>query len=330
MARRAFGPATAQLVQAIARADVGPAMIACSGGADSLALAAATVLHHRPRQVEVRAVIVDHQLQQNSGAIADQAAGQLQQLGIPAVIVRVTVADSHDGPEAAARRARYQALTGQRQLGESVLLGHTLDDQAETVLLGLMRGSGTRSLAGIPARRGFFVRPFLGVRAAITRQACRELGLTWWEDPHNEDVRFTRVRIRRRVLPFLETELGPGITEALARTAAMTADDADLLDDLAAAAWDHIVTENPRAPETGPRLSCTALAAQPPALRSRIVRRWLIASGSAEVSYRHVHAVLGLVTNWHGQGPIMCPGVRVWRRDGYLVVQASLDRPETG
>ena len=128
------------------------------------------------------------------------------------------------GREAAARTARYAALDAVADaLGRDVLLGHTLDDQAETVLLGLGRGSGPRSIAGMRPRSGRYLRPLLGVRRATTEAACRALGLDCWDDPHNDDRALQRVRLRREVLPLLEDVLQGGVAEALARTAVLTA-----------------------------------------------------------------------------------------------------------
>ena len=313
MARRELGPATLAVSQAVAAAltesDV-HLLVACSGGADSLALAfgahrAATA--HRRR---LTAVVIDHALQPGSAAVAARAEDQLCGLGFGEVVVvpvRIEVADP-GGPEAAARQARYAALRAEAATRQATIwLGHTLDDQAESVLLGLARGSGTRSLAGIAPRADRLVRPLLSLRRSVTEQACTELGLDPWRDPHNADPRFTRVRVRSQVLPTLEAELGPGIAEALARTAALARDDADLLDRLAADAD----------PGTD-ILDCAALLALPAALRTRVIRRWLLRHGAAEVASRHVAMVSGLVTAWRGQGPIDLPGVRVTREDGSL------------
>ncbi|HZA71401.1 MAG TPA: tRNA lysidine(34) synthetase TilS, partial [Propionibacteriaceae bacterium] len=206
------------------------------------------------------------------------------------------------------RAARYAAL--QREAASrqaSIWLGHTLDDQAENVLLGLARGSGPRSLAGMAPRAGRLVRPLLGLRRSLTEQACAELGLDPWSDPHNDDPSFARVRVRRTVLPTLEAAIGPGVAEALARTAALTRDDADLLDALAAEADPGTDT-----------LDAAALGDQPAALRSRVIRRWLLRHGADEVTAQHVSSVDALVTRWHGQGEIHLPGVRVTRQDGVL------------
>ncbi len=313
MARRALGPATLQVVQAVEAVLAGPALVACSGGPDSLALAAAASLVSSRRGLAVRAAVVDHGLQPGSAGVAADVAGRVALLGLPTAVLTVTVRGGGDGPEASARHARYAALEAEAA-GEPVLLGHTLDDQAETVLLGLARGSGARSLAGMPRRRGPFVRPLLGLRAATTREACAELGLDPWLDPHNGEERFARVRVRERVLPVLEAELGPGIAEALARSAGLLRADAELLDVLAGEAL---------ATRTGEELDCGWLAALPEALRARVLRDWLRAAGATDLAATHLESVAALVTAWHGQRWAEAPGVRVHRTGGRLRVSPS-------
>ncbi len=310
MARKALGPATLQVVQAVTAAVGGPMLVACSGGADSLALTAAAAVVAGRRQDPVRAVVVDHGLQSGSDAVAAAAAAQVEaRLEVPAQVVRVVVADSGSGPEAAARDARYAALERAVQDGEMVLLGHTLDDQAETVLLGLARGSGPRSLAGMAPVRGVFVRPLLGLRRELTAACCAEVGLTPWLDPQNSDDSFARVRVRRRVLPMLVSELRPCVAEALVRTAELARADADLIDDLAAAQLALV---------DGERLDCLLLCELGGALRSRVLRMWLLDQGAREVSSFHLGAVNELVTDWHGQRWVELPGVRVRRVGGHL------------
>ena len=213
-------------------------LAACSGGADSLALAAA-LAHEAPRLgLRGGGVTVDHGLQEGSAAQASRVGAILLALGLdPVRQVRVTVPPGAGGPEAAARSARYTALEQEAQQtgAAAVLLGHTRDDQAETVLLGLARGSGARALAGMPARRGRFRRPMLGLARATLREACLAQRLEPWDDPHNRDPSYARVRVRHQALPALEEALGPGIAEALARTAAQLAADCEALDDLARA-----------------------------------------------------------------------------------------------
>jgi tRNA(Ile)-lysidine synthase len=281
-------------------------LVAVSGGADSLALAAATGWVAPKLKLRAGAVIVDHQLQPASAAQAATVADVCRRLGlVPVVVETVTVGDT-GGPEAAARAARYSALDAAalRHAAETVLLGHTLDDQAETVLLGLARGSGTRSLAGMAARSGRYRRPLLSLRRAETEQACRVQQLTPWRDPHNADPRFARVRVRADALPALEAALGPGVAEALARTAALARDDADARAEMAAKA-------------AAEGLSVGVLAGLAPAVRRRVLRLSAVAAGAVagRLSAGHLGAIDKLVTDWHGQGPISLPGGLVALRE---------------
>lgn len=275
--------------------------VAVSGGADSLALAASVA-----RLVPgASAVVVDHQLQPGSADVALRAARQCSELGLVARVEPVSVQGS-GGPEAAARNARYAAL---RPAKGVVLLGHTLDDQAETVLLGLGRGSGPRSIAGMRAYDPPWGRPLLGVSRAVTRAACAEQGIEVWEDPHNADPSFTRVRLRHEVLPLLEEVLQGGVSSSLARTAAQLREDCDALDSLAEAfAGDCCAVDD--------------IAELPAALRRRVVRSWLIDEGVPELSDSHLRRVDALVSEWRGQGGVWLPGGFVVRRaHGRLVVE---------
>jgi tRNA(Ile)-lysidine synthase len=216
----------------------GPVLVACSGGADSLALLAATVFEARGT-TRVFGVTVDHGLQDGSADHAARVVAQMVALGADETAsARVQVDASGQGPEAAAREARYAVLEQMAAHfgAAAVLLGHTLDDQAETVVLGLARGSGGRSIAGMRPAFDVFRRPLLGVRRSQTEGACRAEGVEFWTDPHNDDPRFTRSRVRHTVLPLLERELGPGVAETLARTAEQLRPDMEALDDLAAEA----------------------------------------------------------------------------------------------
>ena len=230
-------------------------LVACSGGADSLALAAATAFVASRDALRAGAVVVDHGLQEGSADVAARAGEQCRALGLDPVEVRRVRVGSRGGLEAAARHARYALLDGvaHRAGAAAVLLGHTLDDQAETVLLGLARGSGARSLAGMAAGRGIYRRPLLGLRRADTEAVCSANGLTWWTDPTNGGAAGAagaptqagaadlplRSQVRTRVLPVLEDVLGPGVAVSLARTADQLREDADLLDDLAARLLDR-------------------------------------------------------------------------------------------
>jgi tRNA(Ile)-lysidine synthase len=291
-------------------------LAACSGGADSLALAAALAFEGPRRGLRPGGVTVDHGLQPGSAEQAGRVTAVLAELGLdPVHAVRVTVArpggaGAYPGPEAAARAARYAALDVIAPAPAAILLGHTLDDQAETVLLGLARGSGARALAGMAPVSGRYRRPLLGVRRAQTRAACAALRLTPWEDPHNSDPAYARVRVRRALLPALEEQLGPGVAEALARTAGQLRADADALDELAAAAAARIADGQPGLP-------AGALAAQPPAIRSRLLRTAALAAGvpAGALSHQHVTQMEALVTGWHGQRGVDLPGgIRCRRR----------------
>jgi tRNA(Ile)-lysidine synthase len=290
-------------------------LAACSGGADSLALAAALAFVAPRAGLRAGGVTVDHGLQEGSAQRAATVAALMGKLGLdPAHSVTVTPAN---GNEAAARAARYEALDHQARecRATTVLLGHTLDDQAETVLLGLARGSGSRSLAGMPARRGLYRRPLLGLRRATTAAACAELGLDPWQDPHNHDFRFTRARVRHQLLPVLEEALGPGVAEALARTAGQLRADAECLDDLAFAESGRL-----RGNCSDPAgLDASSLKELPAAIRTRVLRDAAIMAGCPHgaLTAGHVERIEELVTGWRGQRWVDLPGgVRARRRDG--------------
>lgn len=265
--------------------------VALSGGADSLALTAVAA-KLRP----TTALIVDHRLQAGSDSVADAARRDALALGCVAAQVVTVEVGRAGGPEAAARQARYAALDAARD-GAAVLLGHTLDDQAETVLLGLGRGSGPRSIAGMRPHDPPWHRPLLGVRRTLTHAACDELGLTAWQDPHNAESRFTRVRLRHEVLPLLEDVLGGGVAEALARTATALREDTETLDELAGEALAGVRTE-------AGDLDAARLAAVPGALRRRVIRAWLLDSGACDLTDTQIRAVDRLVTAWRGQGGV--------------------------
>jgi tRNA(Ile)-lysidine synthase len=301
-------------------------LAAVSGGADSLALAAATAFVAPRAGLRAGAVVVDHALQPGSDAVAATTAASCRSLGLaPVEVVRVEVRDDGSGPEAAARTARYAALqqAADRLGAGAVLLGHTRDDQAETVLLGLARGSGTRSLAGMPARRGVLRRPLLDVPRATTAAACAALGLTPWCDPHNDDARYARVRARA-LLPQLERALGPGVVSALARSATLARDDADALD---AEAAEQSARLRRRA-DDAPGLDAIRLGELPPAVRRRVLRLAALDAGCppGRLSGRHLEALDSLVVRWKGQGPLALPGgVRALRRCGRLLLVDHTD-----
>jgi len=325
--RPGLDPAVADVRRAVRVALAGldgPIVVGLSGGADSLALAAAVAFEAPKAGLSASAVVIDHGLQAGSEQVAARAAAAAESLGLRARTIRVEVG-VEGGPEAAARDARLDGLrAAAREAGASVvLLAHTLDDQAETVLIGLARGSGATSLGGMsPVREDDgirWVRPLLGLRRATTRAACVAEGLPPWDDPHNLDRRFLRVRVRQDVLPLLETSLGPGVAEALARTADQLREDAEAFADMIDETIEDIVEHA----EAGIAVSVPALAANPPALRHRIIRHVVASEFGASLTRTHTLDVARLVTDWSGQGPIDLPGCRAQRRGDRIVFSAS-------
>ena len=283
-------------------------LVAVSGGADSLALAEAAKLEADKLALRLIGVTIDHQLQTGSDL---QAESVVKQLSFPCLIEKVKV-EITDGVEASARRARYEALSrvAKEKGAVAVLLGHTKDDQAETVLLGLARGSGSRSLSGMAAETGIYRRPFLNITRAQTLAACKELKLNPWQDPHNDDLSFLRVRVRKEVLPMMEKNLGPGISDALVRSANLLRDDADALDKLAADFW-----------KEDDSLSIEALEALPRAIRTRVLRLALFEKGVMQLTADQIGQVDALISNWKGQGEVSLPsGVKVSRISGRLTL----------
>lgn len=298
----------------------GRVLVACSGGPDSLALAAATAFVAPRVGLPAGLVTVDHQLQAGSAerakAVAEWAAGA----GLaPVEIATVEATGRGTGPEAAAREARYAALlAAARRLGAAaILLGHTRDDQAETVLLALARGAGPRGLAGMPPGRTVdgvaLLRPLLDVSRADTVAACAAEGLRPWSDPHNTDPTYARSRVRSAALPALVAALGPAVVDNLARTARLLAADTAALDALAESA---LATAR-----EGECLSVPALERMPEAVRTRVLHAWareLGAPGGA-LAHTHVAALDALITDWRGQGPVHLPGgTQVTRRQTLL------------
>ena len=287
--------------------------VGVSGGADSVALLKAAIHVGKELTLNVHAVIIDHQLQTNSAQVANQTQALATKLGaehVEVIKVNVKTGSGSGGIEAAARNARraaFENYAAQKNV-VAVLLGHTLEDQAETVLLGLARGSGARSLSGMRMVDGLYRRPFLHLSRHLVRNTVSDLPT--YEDPHNSDSSFARVRVRNQVLPVLEKELGPGVTEALARTADMLRDDADALDSYA----QMILAADD--------VSVTTLEVLPVAVRTRVLRQLAIDGGVLvnDLSRDHVRSIDQLITNWKGQGPLNLPGqVNVKRESGKLI-----------
>lgn len=320
--RPGLAPAVAEVRLAVRRALAGLApgstvIVALSGGADSLALAAATAFEAPKLGLRAASVTVDHGLQEGSTDAAATAAAKAEALGLDARVVRVDVGVA-GGPEAAARDARYAALrdAARESSATAILTAHTLDDQAETVLLGLARGAGAASLQGMAEASDLdgtpLLRPLLSVRRATTRAACAAEDLEPWDDPHNSDRRYARVRVREKVLPVLEAELGPGIAEALARTAAQLREDAEAFDEMI----DETIEDLVEHAEAGISVSVAALAANPAALRNRIIRHVVASEFHESLTRTQTLEVARLVTDWAGQGPIDLPGCRARRIGG--------------
>ena len=299
----------------LARHEAGDSiLVAISGGADSLALAHAISIEAPPLAIRVVGITIDHQLQSASGEQAVKVIAQLNAMGITENEIFKVNVEISQGLEASARVARYEALDkcSEKYKAVAIYLGHTRDDQAESVLLGLARGSGTRSLSAMAQVNGKYVRPLLVITREQTESACSELNITPWLDPHNVDKQFARVRVRNVVMPNLEENIGPGISDALARSANLLRDDADALDQWA---------EKEMATLDLSDLECETLAALPRAIRTRILRHAIYAAGAppGSLSAEHVSAVEALVTAWSGQGPAHLPGgVKVSRLSGRL------------
>lgn len=291
-------------------------LVACSGGPDSLALAFAAAQEAAASGRRLGAVIVDHGLQADSAAVAERAAQSCRAAGLdPVDVLRVTV-DGGGGPENAARDARRAAITqlAQRIDAAAVLLAHTRDDQAETVLLRLARGSGARTLSGMASVEGLWRRPLLDLPREVVHDSLGEMPV--WLDPHNADRAYARTRVRLDALPALVDSLGPDVVDGLARSAALLRDDADALDVLADEAW-----QGARLDADGVELDVAALAGLMRAVRTRVLRRAAITAGASPAALTRAHtlALEGLISAWHGQGPLDLPGpVRASREYGRL------------
>jgi len=302
-------------------------IVACSGGPDSLALAGALAAVAAPASLRTLAVAVDHGLQDGSAGVSVAAASTCRRLGIDEAVVVAVQVGTEGGPEAAARTARYAALesVAVERDASAVLLGHTRDDQAETVLLRLARGSGARSLSAMRTRSGPWRRPFLGLSRAQVHTAARDLleplGVEPWTDPHNADRTFARVRIRA-VLEDLTAAVGPGAVLGLSRSAELLRDDADALE-----AWSQREADRVVVIEGGERsVDCAALTDLPRAIRTRVIRGMCLAAGSPpdQLTIEHVERVEAFVTDWRGQGAASLPGgVEATRAYGRLCLRSS-------
>jgi len=297
--------------------------VACSGGADSLALASAALFEGNRADINVIACIVNHNLQEGSMEVALRTKRVLTEIGFDVVeIMDVHIQQNSLGMEAAARNARYGALTefATKHNVALTMLGHTLDDQAETVLLGLARGSGAKSIAGMPTLSpdDKYLRPLLGITRKETVAYCEDVGLDYWSDPQNLDTKFSRVKVRLNVLPVLEEELGPGIASALSRTAEILQDDLEYLEAQADDAFKEITTTT----NNSVVIDTEGLEKLPKALATRVIHKSLSLLGT-EPAKVQIDAVMELVTNWHGQKPLTLPSVRVERKGKEIILKST-------
>ena len=294
-----------------------PVLFGCSGGADSMALAVA--LFMESSNTKVIPIVIDHGLQEGSAQITSQTIERLKQIGFTQVESARAQVTMTDGLEASARRARYQLFNQfiETYQPKYFLLAHTLNDQAENVLLGLARGSGARSLSGMAVKNNIFVRPLLKISRELTTAACSEARIEIWSDPHNEDLRFTRVRVRKNLLPIIEDNLGPGITEALVRSADLLRDDADALDGFAVEYFNQADPFN---------LEVKELERLPKAITTRVLRLAIYKAGApaGSLSAEHIAAAQALISDWHGQKEVSLPGnVKLLRNSGRITLSTQ-------
>jgi tRNA(Ile)-lysidine synthase len=294
-------------------------LVAVSGGADSLALAYALIVESKELALQPCAITVDHQLQENSEVQAKRVSAQLKEMGYGEVQIQKVVIASDSNVESNARDERYKAIQSYsiERSAKAIFLGHTFNDQAETVLLGLARGSGNRSISGMATSNESYIRPLLSITRDETERACKEVGLDFWSDPHNFDTEFTRVRVRREVIPFLEEHLDPGISRALVRTAALARDDADALDEWAEREVINLDLSD---------LDCQYLASLPRAIRTRILRIAALAAGTTPgtLTFEQIGSMEALISAWKGQGALsLSGGVKVERISGRLSLSSK-------
>jgi len=298
-------------------------LVGCSGGADSLALAWTTLVVGKRLELKTGVIIVDHQLFPESNSVALNAKKQCEDLGIEEVIIKkVNVEQNHEGLEAAARIARYEAFENvlQETNAQVILLAHTQDDQAETVLMRLTRGSGAKSLSGMAQVSGKYLRPFLHLRKKLVHDSLDLIGLKAWQDPANTDPQFLRVKVRHELMPKIVEVLGESAISSLDKTSQLLRLDNQALEDLAQQFF-----ESQKDVKTN-GLEISELEKLPEAIRTRVLRICAIASGvhPGPFSFEHIEAIDALVKNWHGQGNVDLPGfIQATRVNGSLRFVAS-------
>ena len=297
-------------------ADAPLVMVACSGGRDSMALAAVAGKTCASLGLRCGAIIIDHQLQDGSADVACRTADRCEALGLRPVRVRtIVVSDARGvGMEAAAREARYRAIVDECADAAAVLLAHTKNDQAETVLIGLMRSAGLDAVSGMDdafERDGvLFLRPWLGVTREETTGICEDLSVAWWDDPTNgpdgggelPGTYPLRSRVRHDLLPYLERFAGGDIVSRLALGARLAGADRRYLDAAVRQVCATAVTED----ADGVRIDVRAMRTQDVAIRRRVIAQALRRAGIACVA-KQVEAIDGLICDWHGQQGVNLP-----------------------
>jgi tRNA(Ile)-lysidine synthase len=278
-------------------------LVACSGGADSLALAWTSQVVTKRIGLNLIAVIIDHQLIKESSQVAQDAKKKCEDFGIEKVVIRqIEVKDDNDGLEAAARKARYEAF--EESVNEfnakAVLLAHTQDDQAETMLMRLTRGSGAKSLSAMKEVSGNYLRPFLHIRKQVLVDALEKENISYWQDPANTNYKFLRAKVRHELMPKLIEVLGDSAIDSLDRTSGLLKEDNEALESIALESYEKLNKE----------LKVQELEKLPTAIRKRVIKIAALNSGvtPGPFSFEHIEAIDALVTNWRGQGNVDLPG----------------------
>ena len=278
-------------------------LVACSGGADSLALAWTSQVVTKRIGLNLIAVIIDHQLIKESTQVAQDAKKKCEDFGIEKVVIKqIEVKDDKDGLEAAARKARYEAF--EESVNEfnakAVLLAHTQDDQAETMLMRLTRGSGAKSLSAMKEVSGKYLRPFLHIRKQVLVDALEKENISYWQDPANTNYKFLRAKVRHELMPKLIEVLGESAIDSLDRTSGLLKEDNEALESIALESYEKLNKE----------LKVQELEKLPTAIRKRVIKIAALNSGvtPGPFSFEHIEAIDALVTNWRGQGNVDLPG----------------------
>jgi len=307
------GAAFQRLLPAYADLKLG---VAISGGPDSVALLRALVTLAPARRLHLTALHVNHGLRAEAGQEQDLVARLCQQWQIPLRIKELTPLQKKTGMEAWAREERYAFFHSMKteQGLDYIATAHTQDDQAETVLFHILRGSARRGLAGIPpVREGWLMRPLLDCSRREIMTYISKRQLPYATDPSNADVRYTRNRIRHRLLPLLEQEFSPQVRRHLVSLAKTTREEEGWLEELATNACTRVE-------EKADVLSVPKLQAEPRALRQRILRHW-VERKTYDLGVYHLTR-LAQLSEEKAQGTIQLPGnIHVVREGEHLVIK---------